>query len=581
MVLMLLLTTLPVILVTWRSTVSMRRSVERELISANESRMLWADQYLSELIRQIDTLFYTLQINEKLMQGLSDIESSDPELQFRAAEYIRDTLTLAFYGNSHKVSELILYFHSSRRAINVSYTSSGLTSYPDIMEGNWSRILKGPVNLYFKQENDTVSAYHSINRFMDRELIGGLSAKIDRKVWEEVGRILHSERDSSIYIFNDEDELLSGSTRSAEPGPILTLLKSADPEQTGLQFLKTRDTLYFMKQIADGELRLVKLIPLAALDLAIGRVINTGIMVGIFFVLLAVLLSILVSFRISRPIIELAGRMQETDLSSFMLTPVQGRDEIGLLEQGYNSMMKRIRELIQEEYQREIELRDARILALQSRINPHFLHNTLQLIGGMALTKGAPEIYNVTRIIGELLRYSISTGGDLVSLGEELKHMQNYLYIQEQRFDDRCTIKTEIDETVLDCILPRFTLQPLVENAFEHGLQGREGAWELKIRVKRLGRDIGLMVYDNGCGFTGERIREIRRRLGEEFSPGRKKGAPGDPEEARGIGLSNVNSRIKLQFGSRYGLRVFSRESVGTLMVVMLPCRKKEEQTDV
>lgn len=580
MILMLLLTTLPVILVTWRSTVNMRRSVEREIVGANESRMRWADQYLTELIRQIDSLFYSLQINEKLMEGLTEIESTDPEAQFRAADYIRDTLTLAFYGSSRKVSELTLYFHSSRRAINVNYTSSGLTSYPDIMKGNWSRILEGPVNLYFREENDTVSAYHSINRFMDKKLIGGLSAKIDRKVWQEVGRILQSEQHSTIFIFNDEDRLLSGSTGEAGSEAVLSMLESMGSGNPDVEVRKTREDLYFMKVIADGQLRLVKVIPLAALDRAAGQVINTGIAVGFFFVLAAILLSILISFRISRPIIELARTMQHSDLSSFTLTPVQGRDEIGLLEQGYNSMMRRIRELVQEEFQREIELRDARILALQSRINPHFLHNTLQLIGGMALARSAPEIYEVTRIIGELLRYSISTGGDLVSLREELRHMHNYLFIQKQRFGDRCTVRTSVDETVLECLLPRFTLQPLVENAFEHGLQGRQGPWELEIRIKRLGEAVALMVSDNGCGIPAVRLAEIRRRLAEEFFPGKIVSTPGKPEEARGIGLTNVNSRIKLQFGPRFGLRVFSRENRGTLMVIMLPCRKDKEADD-
>lgn len=576
MIPMLLLTTLPVLLITRQATVTMRNSVEREMIGANESRMLWADQYLSELIQQIDMLFYTLQINERLMEGLEEIESPDPEVQFRAAEYIRETLTRSFYANSHKVDELTLYFHAGRRAVSVSYTSSGLTRYQDIREGPWRRMLEGPVNLYFKEENETVSAYHSINRFRDRELLGGFSVKINKKVWQEVGTILGSHGEGSVYIFNDEGEMLSGSTPDADYRGLPALAESTDPEQRGLRFIRDGENWIFTKPIAGGQLSLVKIIPLEVLDRSAARVIGAGIIVGFLFILLTVPLSVLLAFRISRPIIDLAETMQKNDLSSFHLHPVRGRDEIGLLEEGYNSLMKRLRELVEEEYQRELELRDARILALQSQINPHFLHNTLQLMGGMALSRKAPEIYEVTRVIGELLRYSLSSESDLVTLREELKHTNNYLFIQQLRFEDRCTVKMTVDESVLDCPLPRFTLQPLVENSFDHGLQNRQGPWELEIRVKRLGKNVGLLVYDNGSGIPRERIGKIRRDLAEPFSLGRKKSGPDEPVEKRGIGLANVNARIRLVFGPDYGLRLFSRPEEGTLAVVMMPLADKK-----
>src|SRR5690606_13572117 len=120
---------------------------------------------------------------------------------------------------------------------------------------------------------------------------------------------------------------------------------------------------------------------------------------------------------------------------------VHNRDEIGLLEAGYNFMMACIKTFIENEFQHEIEVKKAQLIALQAQINPHFLNNTLHLIGGMALKKGAPEIYRITQVIGDLLRYSISMEGDqTVSLSEELKHTANYLFIQEQRFAGRCEV---------------------------------------------------------------------------------------------------------------------------------------------
>jgi two-component system sensor histidine kinase YesM len=269
--------------------------------------------------------------------------------------------------------------------------------------------------------------------------------------------------------------------------------------------------------------------------------------------------------------------MRTAEIQSFELMSVINRDEIGLLEHGYNSMMKRIKDLIEVEYQGKIDIKTAQLRTLQAQINPHFLNNTLHLIGGMALEKDAPEIYRVTRVIGDLLRYSISTGNDLVSFQDELKHMQNYIFIQEQRFTGRCEVLVEKDEMALDNLLPKFTLQPIVENAFEHGLQKKEGSWLVEVRVKRIRNQILIAIQDNGVGLDEEKLLNIRKglrfgneshlkSLEEELSGKRK-----------GIGLKNVDSRLKLQFGDRYGIRIFSKIGKGTLVLFVLPVLEKEE----
>lgn len=129
------------------------------------------------------------------------------------------------------------------------------------------------------------------------------------------------------------------------------------------------------------------------------------------------------------------------------------------------------------------------------------------------MSRNADDIYNITRVIGDLLRYSISNEGGLVKLEEELKHVRNYVFIQENRFLGRCTVVTEADEFSRASLLPRFTLQPLVENAFEHGLQPQRGQWRLLIRIRTVGSRTVFMVKDEGVGMTPERLEEIRAAL--------------------------------------------------------------------
>ncbi|WP_138752080.1 sensor histidine kinase [Paenibacillus sinopodophylli] len=578
MVLMICLTTLPVLTVTWIAMNNTRSSVEKEIIEANRSRMLSADQYLDEVIRQIEVLFYSLQVNQPLLDGLNMLDSQSGAAQFRTQKYMQDTLTQAYYANSKKIDELALYTHESQKVYSVNNESSGLSYSLDIRTGSWSRMLSAPIHMYFKESGNGIYAFHSINRFADRHLLGGLSVRINEEVWKSVGAILQSEANSSVFLVNDEGEQLTGAAPLQGMKSFAELIGLEGRLNKELQIKKTDSHYLFIKRVDDGELALIKALPITAITESANNTVRAGIVTGLLFALASILLSIMVSLRITRPIVRLARTMRMASIQQFELTSVSN-DEIGLLERGYNSMMQRMKELIENEYRKEIEVKDAQLMALQAQINPHFLNNTLNLIGGMALVKGAPEIYKLTNVIGDLLRYSISSGNDAAALDDELKHIRNYLFIQEQRFAGRCTVKMEYDGTVAGIELPRFTLQPLVENAFEHGLQPKEGNWEILIRVSVRQNDCMIMIKDNGAGMDKARLSAIRNKLRESFTIREEPpdDAKGKPRSSKGIGLMNVNARLKLHYGKRASLRIFSRSNQGTIIAIKLPVPRRED----
>lgn len=564
------LTTLPIITVTWIATINTQKSVEKEMISANYSRMQWADQYLSELIDQINTLFTTLQINQDIMTPL-DQNNSGWESGFNSPS-LRKTLTSTFFSNLRKVDYLTLYSQSKKEIFTVSYEDSGTVSPLDITKSLWQRTAIQPVNMYFKQTNEGISAYHSINRFPDKFYFGGISVGINQDVWKEAEKILRSESESDIFIMNDEGEHLSGSSSSITSPEVIEQIQSMNLPQTGVVFRQSKDYLYFMESVGDGQLSIVKVIPVSLVKASALPTIKAGIFTGGIFALISIILSILFSLRISRPIVDLARSMQKTNVLKLEPKLIQSFDEVGLLQHGYNSMITKIKELIEHEYQHEIEIKNAQLMALQAQINPHFMNNTLNLIGGMALVKGANEIYTISSIMGDMLRYSISSGDMNVMLCEEIKHIQNYLFIQEQRFSERFNIKFEVDPDIEHYSIPKFILQPLVENAFEHGLQPKRGKWELEIRIRKIkGRLLGA-VKDNGMGMTRERLNEMRMRLQSEGND-KLDSIVNKPETNHhlSIGLSNVHTRVRLHYGNNYGIRMFSSEGEGTIILLILP----------
>lgn len=571
MMIMIGLATLPVITVTLIATHNTKVSVKNELIRANVSRMQWADQYLDELIQQVDSMFYTLQINDRLMAAVGDIDNASLKTQLGNQRTIQSTLTSAFYANSRKIDGLTLYIHSDRKAFSVDYATSGSLSTVNPMSDPWKRILGQPVNMYFKQSGTGIYAIHSINRFPDKKLLGAFSAKIEKEAWREVGSILQSEKQSLVYVINDEGEILPGSTMEEEPSELKSILAGIPTVDLDIKQMETSKYHIFIKRVGDGQLTLIKLIPLELMNESAKPTITAGFLTAGIFVIISLLLSIFVSLRISKPIVSLARTMSKVQIQNFKEKIVDGKDEIGLLQQCYNSMMQRIKELIEQEYQKEIELKNVQLLALQAQINPHFLNNTLHLIGGMALSNNVPEIYKITRVIAQLLRYSIRMDNSLVTLRDELEHMENYIFIQQRRFEDRCDINVDRDEEMLGTKLPRFILQPIVENAFEHGLQSKTGAWKLHIRMRRLrGKGI-IMIKDDGIGIEEDQLKQLR----EELRAGTAiQGSSENPEEKSkrtGIGLKNVNARLKLQFGQVYGTRIYSNANIGTLVVVVIP----------
>jgi len=214
----------------------------------------------------------------------------------------------------------------------------------------------------------------------------------------------------------------------------------------------------------------------------------------------------------------------------------------------------------------EKQLQNMEMRSLQSQINPHFLYNTLDSIRARALVEGTEEIADMTEILSSFFRYCISGNESLVKVREELRHMEDYYAIQKFRFEDRISMNVELaDEEIRELYMPRMTLQPIVENAFIHGLEKVSRKGEILIRFEREDDRLVITVSDNGAGMDRNTLAEMNAKLKTVKASGNS------GEKHSGIAVTNVNARIRLTFGEDYGIRVRSLEGNGTDVIVTIP----------
>jgi two-component system sensor histidine kinase YesM len=239
-----------------------------------------------------------------------------------------------------------------------------------------------------------------------------------------------------------------------------------------------------------------------------------------------------------------------------------GQDEVSRLSRRFNTMLARIQLLIEEVSTARTDKREAEFRALRAQINPHFLYNTLESINSMAKIDGSTEISRMVITLSKILRNSINLQKSLVTVRYELEQLENYLTIQQIRYENKYTYSLDIAPELLERTVLSFILQPLVENAIYHGIELKEGRGCLKIAGRLTLSGMQFCVSDDGVGIPPGRLEEIRQRLEQRGNPDR---------EDESYGVYNVQNRIRLTFGESYGLAFDSIEGLGTKVYVNLP----------
>jgi two-component system, sensor histidine kinase YesM len=271
--------------------------------------------------------------------------------------------------------------------------------------------------------------------------------------------------------------------------------------------------------------------------------------------------------RVARSVIQTVQfmrRVERGDLTARL--PVEGTDEMSLLARGFNSLVHRVAELLGEVTRQQERKKRAELQALQAQIKPHFLFNALESINILAVQNQGKKVSQMVARLGSMLRISIQQQ-ERITVEQELRHLRSYLEIQKFRFEELFEFDIAVPAELLGCMMPKLTLQPLVENSIQHGFEGISYMGRIRVRARREAGSLAFYVEDNGLGMPAETLAAFayERDTGQRY--------PESPEtgERRGLGVCNVADRIRIEYGSRYGMFVCSAPGHGTAIKLVIP----------
>lgn len=415
-------------------------------------------------------------------------------------------------------------------------------------EAWWSEELKDDVRIQWEVDQDRkeVAAVRKI--YSSQKLDAVLCITLDyNKIFqpftniltEENGGIVTDKKGTILYSRSNLKELKSDCSENISS--MLPLVKQS------CAYTQTKSDendwifYYYKSQNAiSGSVRriLIEEIPLIA---------------GCLFII--VVLGLLFSRVFTRKIEELTRNMDQVNHGSREVTVYSdSSDEIGIMVNSFRKMMDEINRLIDEVYVNKIALKEYELKALQAQINPHFLYNTLSMMNWMAIRSNQMDISKVTLALSTFYRTALSKGEDVVTVENCIQNTKAYLEIQLVMHDHGFTVDWEIDSTIKNEKMPKLLLQPIVENAIEHGIDEKEeGDKNLSLSFHGKEDVVEIIVRDNGKGMEQEKAEKLVTY------------------QAKGYGLKNVNDRIHLLYGTEYGIRIFSEPGVGTTVVMRFP----------
>lgn len=517
------------------------------------------DSYLRNVMKVSDSIYYNVIKN-------TDISNDD----------IKKGMNLIYVNNDNMIDDIALI--SGKGELIESMPALRLKDNSDVLEKDFfkkSMAESEYINFsmphirdLFDRNESSYSWVISLSRAVEVTDEGKatqalLLINLNYMYFEEIFSNVNLGNGGYVYLTNDrgdiiwhpkQNEIYSG--RFKEDNKYAATLKDG----ITVENLRGKNITLNVRTIGYTGWKLVGVTPSAALGVDGIKFRFFVLFVADLFLFLLAMINAFISDKISNPIKSLDGSVREIESGNLDVEILpSGSYEVEHLGKSIKNMLGRIKVLMSDLVAEHNAKRKSEFDTLQSQINPHFLYNTLDIIVWMIENENSDKAVNIVTALAKFFRISLSKGKNIITVKDEVEHVRNYLMIQNMRFKNRFEYSIDVDEKVLSYSSLKLMLQPLVENAIYHGMEFMDGDGEIDVKVFKEDDSLYFTITDNGLGMSEDMVETL---LSKDFVSSKK---------GSGIGVKNVNERIKLYFGSEYGLKVESEPDEGTKITIHLP----------
>ena len=570
------------IIITSISYFLVLKNLRQNLIQTSETRLSFLCESIDANVSNVSNFVRACQISTKIINFAKETEPSGNQAKREAHDFVMENyaadaalpsqlIRMVIIGKSRK--DIVQVVEPPYSSIAISAEAIQSLPYFNLLKEHMEEISIGilPDSFCTTREIPMIPVLYPIEHPYKAEEIGYIFTEISLSVITNPIRNYLSERDSRFFFYMNDNAY------RFQNGILVPFQDTSETLEDLSDLALNPDTRIRSIRLPNEEeqMETVTVItrPLNTKGWYIAECIDESQLTeSVFNILFSIVLITVAAascigiflswflFRtVNMPVKQLQARILRIENGDFSRDlSTEWPHELGDIGKTINDLSENVLILMEQRIEDERQKREYEYKMLQSQINPHFLYNTLDIIVWLIENGKREEAVEAVTALARFFRISLSGGKNIIPIGDEIEHVRNYLMIQEMRFKNRFTYSFDVEEGVENCGTIKLILQPVVENAIYHAMEFMDGDGEIRISARRDGGDILIDIEDNGCGMPAETVEKIL--AGERVS--RKKG---------GVGLQNVRERLRLVFGTEYGLSLASEPDEGTQVRIRIP----------
>lgn len=576
---------IPLIFIGFFSFISSEEIITNKSLSYSKDILSLIELRLQDTVRNLNIVSQDLSSNQSIYEALMSDDNNNISKLYNYE--VRGKLQNVFLNAAMtrtEIASVCIVTNMKKFYVYDSGNDSDKTDIESIVKQKYTEMRKAAaaanskVVWYVNSKNGFVQNTYLVRMIYNRDNykeIGLLVVEINRQFLDLALQGLESEVMQNAAIISNNNDIILYKNKAALD-KYKQLIKDIPYDKNS--FVDKKNNIFVAHTyLSEPSWRIVTYIPLKQLYSDVEALRNRIILLCLGSILILSLVSVFMSFDMIKPINQLVKAMKKMDIDNISdsYIEIDRKDELGFLHKTFNNMTKEIDHLVTWIYREQITRKEAELKALQSQINPHFLFNTLESINWMAQLNNVPEISNTVSDLSTLLEASIGRDDRLITIEEEFMYIDKYIDLLKRRFEDRISLNKEVDPKVLYVKIPRLLIQPLIENAVYHGVEDSRGKGIITLTASIRGDLLIIEVIDNGNGIPTEELAKLNKGLEMDNdtyfkSLGNKKN--------KSVGIDNVNRRIKLFYGEKYGINLESKLNIYTKVSVTLPAQNYNKE---